>query len=104
MENSKRRLIPMQEKPKLSKAHGASTRNQVKRMQRVPYATDVGSIMHEELRVTCYTDVGYLTDADDSKSQTGYVFILNGGSIDGKSAKQSVIATSSTAAKYLAVS
>nr|GEW03454.1 hypothetical protein [Tanacetum cinerariifolium] len=30
-----------------------------------------------ELRVSCYTDVGYLTDADDMKSQTGYVFILN---------------------------
>ncbi|GKC26344.1 retrotransposon protein, putative, ty1-copia subclass, partial [Tanacetum coccineum] len=31
-----------------------------------------------ELRVSCYTDAGYLTDADDLKSQTGYVFILNG--------------------------
>ncbi|GJX44987.1 auxin efflux carrier component 7-like protein [Tanacetum coccineum] len=29
-----------------------------------------------ELRV--YTDAGYLTDADDLKSQTGYVFVLNG--------------------------
>ncbi|GKE34750.1 retrotransposon protein, putative, ty1-copia subclass, partial [Tanacetum coccineum] len=31
-----------------------------------------------ELRVSCYTDAGYLTDANDIKSQTGYVFILNG--------------------------
>ncbi|GJQ96773.1 zinc finger, CCHC-type containing protein [Tanacetum coccineum] len=31
-----------------------------------------------ELKVTCYTDTGYLTDVDDSKSQTGYVFVLNG--------------------------
>ncbi|GJZ90421.1 retrotransposon protein, putative, ty1-copia subclass [Tanacetum coccineum] len=31
-----------------------------------------------ELRVSCYTDAGYLTDADDLKSQTGYVFVLNG--------------------------
>ncbi|GKC49521.1 retrotransposon protein, putative, ty1-copia subclass [Tanacetum coccineum] len=29
--------------------------------------------------VSCYTDAGYLTDADDLKSQTGYVFVLNGG-------------------------
>ncbi|GJS93236.1 zinc finger, CCHC-type containing protein [Tanacetum coccineum] len=34
--------------------------------------------MKRELRVSCYTDVGYLTDADDLKSQTGYAFVLNG--------------------------
>ncbi|GKC44499.1 hypothetical protein Tco_1062221 [Tanacetum coccineum] len=40
-----------------------------------------------ELRVSCYTNAGYLTDVDDYKSQTGYVFILNGGAIDWKSTK-----------------
>nr|GEZ10493.1 hypothetical protein [Tanacetum cinerariifolium] len=34
--------------------------------------------MKRELRVSCYTDFGYLTYADDMKSQTGYVFVLNG--------------------------
>ncbi|GJR26075.1 hypothetical protein Tco_1102307 [Tanacetum coccineum] len=39
----------------------------------------------QELRVSCYTNVGYLTDADDLKSHTGYVFVLNGGgSLDWK--------------------
>nr|GEZ45147.1 hypothetical protein [Tanacetum cinerariifolium] len=38
-----------------------------------------------ELRVSCYTDARYLTDADDLKSQTGYVFVLNGGAVDWKS-------------------
>ncbi|GKC14881.1 retrotransposon protein, putative, ty1-copia subclass [Tanacetum coccineum] len=38
--------------------------------------------MKRELRVSCYTDAGYLKDADDMKSQTGYVFILNGGAVD----------------------
>nr|GEY29513.1 hypothetical protein [Tanacetum cinerariifolium] len=37
-----------------------------------------GGDTKRELRVSCYTDVGYLTDADDMKSQTGYVFVLNG--------------------------
>ncbi|GKA22709.1 retrotransposon protein, putative, ty1-copia subclass [Tanacetum coccineum] len=41
-----------------------------------------GGDMKRELRVSCYTDAGYLTDADDLKSQTGYVFILNGGAVD----------------------
>nr|GEX69758.1 hypothetical protein [Tanacetum cinerariifolium] len=38
-----------------------------------------------ELRVSCYIDVGYPTDADDLKSQTGYVFVLNEGVVDWKS-------------------
>nr|GEV53104.1 hypothetical protein [Tanacetum cinerariifolium] len=38
-----------------------------------------GGDIKRELKVSCYIDVGYLTDADDLKSQTGYVFALNGG-------------------------
>ncbi|GJS01555.1 hypothetical protein Tco_0318063 [Tanacetum coccineum] len=33
--------------------------------------------MKRELRVSCYTDAGYLTDADDLKSQTGYAIGLS---------------------------
>ncbi|GKG19218.1 hypothetical protein Tco_0376317, partial [Tanacetum coccineum] len=54
-----------------------------------------------ELRVSCYTDAGYLTDADDLKSQTGYAFILNRGVVDWKSAKQSIFTTSSAEAEYI---
>nr|GFC75696.1 retrotransposon protein, putative, Ty1-copia subclass [Tanacetum cinerariifolium] len=152
MDNSKRGSIPMHEKLKLSKSQGASTHVELKRMQNVPYASTVGSIMYvvrcthpdvpfaqnvtsrfqqnpgdihwttvknilkylentkdmflvyegdlkRELRVFCYTDVGYLTDDDDLKSQTGYVFILNGGAVHWKSAKQSIFATSSAEAE-----
>ncbi|GKF22322.1 retrotransposon protein, putative, ty1-copia subclass [Tanacetum coccineum] len=55
-----------------------------------------------ELRVYCYTDAGYLTDADDLKSQTGYVLALNRDAVDWKSANQSIFATSSTEAEYIA--
>nr|GEW93987.1 hypothetical protein [Tanacetum cinerariifolium] len=58
--------------------------------------------MERKLRVSCYTDAGYLTDADNLKSQTGYVFVLNGGVVDWKSTKQSIFATSSTDAEYIA--
>ncbi|GJW31305.1 retrotransposon protein, putative, ty1-copia subclass [Tanacetum coccineum] len=155
MENSKRGTIPMQEKLKLSKSQGASTPAEKQRMQNIPYASAVGSIMYavrctrpdvafaqnmtsrfqqnpgeehwtavknilkylrntkdmflvyggnmeRELRVSCYTDAGYLTDADNLKSQTGYVFVLNGGAVDWKSTKQSIFATSSTDAEYIA--
>ncbi|GJX75306.1 retrotransposon protein, putative, ty1-copia subclass [Tanacetum coccineum] len=130
MENSKRGSIPMQEKLRLSKSQGASTPVELKRMQNVPYASAVGSIMYvvrctrpdiafaqnitsrfqqnlsdlhwTTLRVSCYTDAGYLTDADDLKSQIGHVFILNGGDVDWKSSKQSIFATSSAKAEYIA--
>nr|GEZ91549.1 zinc finger, CCHC-type [Tanacetum cinerariifolium] len=46
MENSKRESIPMQEKLKLSKLQGTSTPAEIKRMQNVPYASAVGSIMY----------------------------------------------------------
>ncbi|GKE14210.1 putative retrotransposon protein [Tanacetum coccineum] len=61
-----------------------------------------GCDLKRELKVSCYTDAGYLTDADDLKSQTGYVFVLNGGVVDWKSAKQSIFATSSAEAEYIA--
>nr|GEW03455.1 hypothetical protein [Tanacetum cinerariifolium] len=143
------------EKLKLSKSQGASTPAEKQRMQNVPYASAVRSIMYDvrcthpdvafahnitsrfqqnpgelywttvknilkylrntkdmflvyegdmkrELRVSCYTDAGYLMDADDLKSQTGYVFVLNGGVVDWKSTKQSIFTTSSTEAGYIA--
>ncbi|GJR94430.1 hypothetical protein Tco_0266604 [Tanacetum coccineum] len=127
MENSKRGTIPMQEKLKLSKSDGASTPTEKRRMSNIPYASAIGSIMYattvknilkylrntkdmflvyggdmkRELRVSFYTDAGYLTDADDLKSQTGYVFVFNGGVVDWKSTKQSISAASSTDVEYI---
>nr|GEY69770.1 putative retrotransposon protein [Tanacetum cinerariifolium] len=95
----------MQEKLKLSKSQGASTPAEKQRMRNVPYASAIGSIignMKRELRVSCYTDAGYLTDADDLKSHTGYVFVLNGGVVNWNSTKQSIFATSSTDTEYIA--
>ncbi|GJS40536.1 retrotransposon protein, putative, ty1-copia subclass [Tanacetum coccineum] len=57
-----------------------------------------------ELRVECYCDAGFETDRDDTKSQTGYVFVLNGGAVDWKSSKQSTIAMSATESEYIAAS
>nr|GEV69274.1 retrovirus-related Pol polyprotein from transposon TNT 1-94 [Tanacetum cinerariifolium] len=43
-----------------------------------------------ELKVSCYADASFRTDKDDTKSETGYVFVLNGGAIDWKSANDVV--------------
>ncbi|GKD89366.1 retrotransposon protein, putative, ty1-copia subclass [Tanacetum coccineum] len=88
MENSKHGTIPMQEKLKFSKSQGASTPAKIQRMQNIPYASAVGSIMYV---VRC-----------SRPDVTGYVFVLNGGAVDWKSTKQSIFATSSTDVEYIA--
>ncbi|KAK1648037.1 hypothetical protein QYE76_065842 [Lolium multiflorum] len=50
----------------------------------------------QELVVTSYTDASWNTDPDDSKSQSGYVFILNGAAVSWSSSKQCTVAKSST--------
>ncbi|GKC37017.1 hypothetical protein Tco_1049401 [Tanacetum coccineum] len=61
-----------------------------------------GGNMERVLRVYCYNNDGYLTDANDLRSQIRYVLVLNRGVVDWKSTKQSIFATSSTDAKYIA--
>ncbi|GJR24681.1 retrotransposon protein, putative, ty1-copia subclass [Tanacetum coccineum] len=50
MDNSKHGHIPMQERLDLNKTQGASTPKEVKRMQNVPYASAVGSIMYAVIK------------------------------------------------------
>nr|GEZ49628.1 retrotransposon protein, putative, Ty1-copia subclass [Tanacetum cinerariifolium] len=57
-----------------------------------------------KLRVDCYCDARFETDRDDTKSQTGYVFILNEGAVDRKSSKQSTTVMSATDNEYIATS
>ncbi|GJX29138.1 hypothetical protein Tco_0237217 [Tanacetum coccineum] len=85
------------------KSQVAKTPSEVQRMQGVPYASTIGSIIYAtavkailkylrntkdmvlvygekpeaELKVSCYADASFKTDKDDTKSQRGYVFVLN---------------------------
>ena len=56
----------------------------------------------EELVIKGYVDASFDTDLDDSKSQTGYMYILNGGAVSWCSCKQSVVARSTCEAEYMA--
>jgi hypothetical protein len=58
----------------------------------------------KELVVKGYTDASFVTDLDDSKSQSGYVFTLNGGAFSCKSFKQGTVAESITEAEYIVTS
>ncbi|GKC44836.1 hypothetical protein Tco_1062558 [Tanacetum coccineum] len=93
---------PMMEKPDYRKSQGAKTPSEAQRLQRVPYALVIGSIMYAvrytrpdvafaygscvwgkpeaELKVSCYADA----------------------TVDWKSAKQSITAMSSIEAEYIA--
>ncbi|GKE07878.1 hypothetical protein Tco_1411429 [Tanacetum coccineum] len=107
MENSKKGYTLMMEKADYRNSQGAKTPSEVQRMQRVPYASAIGSIMYV---VRCTRpDVAFAQnlcshfqqnpDKDDTKSQMRYVFVLNDGVVDWKSAKQSTTAMSSTEAE-----
>ncbi|XP_056698491.1 secreted RxLR effector protein 161-like [Spinacia oleracea] len=50
-----------------------------------------------------YADVGYLSDPQKAKSQTGYLFTYGGTAISWKSTKQTLTATSSNHAKLIAL-
>ena len=58
----------------------------------------------KEFVVKSYVDARFDTNTDDSKSQTGYVFILNGGVVSWCSSKQSIVAGSTCEAEYIAAS
>ena len=58
----------------------------------------------KELVVRGYTDASFTTDPNDFKSQSGYVFTLNGGAVSWKSSKQDTVADSTTEAEYIAAS
>ena len=58
----------------------------------------------KELIVNGYVHASFDTNPDDSKSQTGYVFILNGGAVSWSSSKQSVVAGATCEAEYIAAS
>ncbi|GKD81346.1 hypothetical protein Tco_1348185 [Tanacetum coccineum] len=114
MENSKIGNLPLHHGIKISKDLCPKTDEELDKMSQVPYASAIRSIMYamtytrpdvsfvlnmvsrhqqnpgeeEELRVTGYCDASWQTDKDDSRSQSGWVFLLNGGAVTWKSSKQ----------------
>ncbi|GKB21587.1 hypothetical protein Tco_0855510 [Tanacetum coccineum] len=90
MDNSKRGHIPMQERLDLNKTQGASTPEEVKCMQNVPYASAVGSIMY--VVICTRPDVTFAQNIT-SRFQQNPVYL--------KSSKQSTTAMSATEAEYI---
>jgi hypothetical protein len=155
MHEAKKGFLPMSHGVSLSKTQCPSTTDERERMNVIPYASAIGSIMYamictrpdvsyalsvtsryqadpgeghwtavknilkylrrtkdmflvyggeEELVVNGYTDASFQTDKDDYRSQSGFVFMLNGGAVSWKSSKQETVADSTTEAEYIAAS
>ncbi|WJX72230.1 hypothetical protein P8452_56129 [Trifolium repens] len=155
MHDSKKGFIPMQHGICLSKTQSPSSKDERERMNEIPYASAIGSIMYamlctrsdvsyalsttsryqsdrgeahwiavknilkylrrtketflvyggeEELAVVGYTNASFQTDKDDFRSQSDFVFCLNGGAVSWKSSKQETVADSTTEAEYIAAS
>ena len=58
----------------------------------------------EELVIQGYVDAAFQTKHMDSRSQSGYVFLMNGGAISWRSSKQETVANSTTESEYIAAS
>ena len=69
-----------------SESHWTAVKNILKYLRR---AKDVFLVYEgeEDLVVTGYTDASFQSDKDDSKSQSGFVFKVNGGAVSWKSSK-----------------
>jgi len=155
MQDSKKGFLPMSHGVSLCKSQCPSTPDEQEKMNAIPYASAIGSIMYamlctrpdvayalsvasryqsnpgeahwvaaknilkyfrrtkdkflvyggeEELVVNGYTDASFQTDKDDFRSQSGFVFCLNGGAVSWKSSKQETVADSTIEAEYIAAS
>ncbi|KAL8116619.1 hypothetical protein AgCh_022965 [Apium graveolens] len=153
MQNAKRGYVPVSQEITISKDQCPKSLDEKDLMNKVPYASAIGSIMYamvctrpdvsyalsmtsryqsnlgeghwtavknilkylkrtkdsflvyggeEKLVVKGYTDASFQTDRDDTVSQSGFVFCLNGGAVSWKSSKQKTVADSTKEAEYIA--
>lgn len=153
MENCSAGIAPIQKGNKFSKMQCPKNELERKEMERIPYASVVGSLNYvqtctrpdinfavgmlgryqsnpgmdhwkaakkvlrylqgtkehmltyrrsDQLEVIGYSDSDYAGCVDSRKSTFGYLFLLAGGAISWKSGKQSVIATSTMEAEFVA--
>ncbi|KAI9118828.1 hypothetical protein K1719_010273 [Acacia pycnantha] len=84
--------------------HWTAVKNILKYLRRTKGLFLVYGGLEDELCVTGYTDASFQTDQDDSRSQSEYVFIFNGGVVSWKSSKQSTVADSAIEVEYIAAS
>jgi hypothetical protein len=58
---------------------------------------------NQDMTSTGYTDVGYLSDPHNARSQIGFVFLHTGTTISWKSSKETLVATSTNHSEIIAL-
>ena len=86
----------------LGESHWTVVKNILKYLRRTKDAFLLYGGKEDELVVNGYTDTSFQTDKDDFRSQSGYVFCLNGGAVSWRSSKQDTVADSTIEAEYIA--
>ncbi|KAL0402190.1 UNVERIFIED_CONTAM: Retrovirus-related Pol polyprotein from transposon TNT 1-94 [Sesamum latifolium] len=123
MENSKRGFLLMRHGVKLSKKQSPNTDEELKEIRYQACAGEahwstVKTILKYlkrikdmlliygggELILQGYNDASFQSDDDDAKSQSDFVFKLNGGVVAWESSKQATTMDSTTEAEYIAAS
>src|SRR5664279_4017639 len=77
-------------------SHWIAVKNILKYLRRTKDVFLVYGGLEVDLDVKGYTDASFQTDLDDSRSQSGYVFTMNGWVVSWKSSKQDTVADSTT--------
>lgn len=79
--------------------------NALKRIIRYLINTKDMSIVYDSnIELTGYSDSDFAGDLDNRKSNTGYIFLMNGGPVTWASKKQNTVALSTTESEYMAAS
>ena len=87
-----------------SESHWTAVKNILKYLRRLKDMFLVYGGLEDDLVENGYRDASFQSEKDDFRSQSGYVFCLNGGAVSWKSSKQSTVADSTTEAEYIAAS
>ena len=85
-------------------SHWTAVKNILKYLRRSKDMFLVYGGLEDDLVVNGYTDASFQSEKDDFRSQSGYVFCLNGGAVSWKSSKQSTVVDSTTEVEYIAAS
>ena len=87
-----------------SECHWIAVKNILKYLRRTKDICLIYGGQEGELVISGYTNAGFKSDLDDFRSQSDFVFCLNGGVVSWRSSKQDTVANSTTKAEYITAS
>ena len=84
--------------------HWIAVKNILKYVRRIKDIFLIYGGQEGELVISGYIDAGFLSNLDDFRSQSGFVFCLNGGAVSWRSSKQDTVADSTIEVEYITAS